>query len=280
MQAPGRQQTVGSYFDSAASFWDEIYHDPGVYSLVHQERRNTILSLVEGLSLPTSARILDVGCGAGHVTIALAQRGYKVDAVDRSESMVRTTLINLKKAGLTDRVTVRQLDIHVLDQTGAKFDLVLAIGVLPWLESVGEPVRLLGRVLAPQGHLIATVDNRWGWHRLLDIRTNPVVQVGKDFSRHALEKTGLRRPVARARTTSISELDGELRKAGFEKQKGLTVGFGPFTFWNRKLFSEARGVRVHRRLQALADASNCLLRSGGGQYIVLAKKTKFYKEKL
>jgi SAM-dependent methyltransferase len=271
-QASRRQQIVGAYFDRAASFWDAIYRHADVYSLVYQERQAAILSLVAELGLPESARVLDVGCGAGYVAVELARRGFSVEAVDRSYAMVQTTLANLNHAGLIDRVKVRQLDIHTLDQPAASFDLVLSIGVLPWLDSIDEPLRSLARVLAPGGHLITTIDNRWAWHRVLDIRTNPVVQSGKDLARRALEMTGLRRPLARARTTSIRELDNALRKAGFAMRTGLTLGFGPFTFWNRNLLSQTTGVRLHRRLRALADGGNPLLRAGGAQYVVSAAK--------
>lgn len=272
-QAPQRQEIVEAYFDTAAPFWDGIYRSADVYSLVHQERRAAVLSLVADLGLPQSARVLDVGCGAGHLAIELARLGYRVEAVDRSEAMLQTTLANLKNAGVLDLVAVRQLDIHTLDQPSASFDLVMVIGVLPWLDSIDQALRSSKRVLAPKGHLITTVDNRWGWHRVLDIRTNPVVQVGKDRMRRALEVAGIRPPLARARTTSIRELDNALRKGGFEKKKGLTLGFGPFTFWNRNLFSDERGIKAHHRLQALADGGSRLLRSGGGQYIVSATKT-------
>ncbi len=272
IQSRRRQRVVEAYFNEAAPFWDEIYRDGSVYSLVHQERRAAILSLVKDLGLPTQARVLDVGCGAGHLAIELAQLGYKVEAVDRSSSMVEMTLANCKSAGLSERVDVRQLDIHTLDQPSASFELVLAIGVLPWLDSIDEPLRALARVVALNGHLITTVDNRWGWHRVLDIRTNPVVQVGKHLARRALEKAGIVTPLARAQTTSIRELDRALQGAGFEKKKALTLGFGPFTFFNRNLLSGPGGVRAHHRLQALADGGSPLLRRGGGQYIVSAKK--------
>src|SRR2546429_6673175 len=51
-----------------------------------------------------------------------------------------------------------------------------------------------------------------------------------------------------------------------------TVGFGPFSFLGWKFLSDSSGVRVHRRLQQLADRGVPILRSMGTQYIVLARK--------
>jgi ubiquinone/menaquinone biosynthesis C-methylase UbiE len=37
--------------------------------------------------LPQTARILDVGCGAGRDTLAFKNKGYKVEAIDYSEEL-------------------------------------------------------------------------------------------------------------------------------------------------------------------------------------------------
>src|SRR5437773_1141181 len=60
--------------------------------------------------------------------------------------------------------------------------------------------------------------------------------------------------------------------AGLEKIAGRTVGFGPFSVLGWKVLSDSSGVRVHRRLQQLADRGVPILRSMGTQYIVLARK--------
>ena len=42
--------------------------------------------------LPDSARILDVGCGAGRDTLAFKMKGYEVDAIDYSEELVKKAI--------------------------------------------------------------------------------------------------------------------------------------------------------------------------------------------
>ena len=40
------------------------------------------------VGLPKSARILDLGCGSGRDTLAFKNKGYQVDAIDYSETLV------------------------------------------------------------------------------------------------------------------------------------------------------------------------------------------------
>jgi hypothetical protein len=52
----------------------------------------------------------------------------------------------------------------------------------------------------------------------------------------------------------------------------MMLGFGPFSFLGRTLLPDPLGIRLHHRLQALADRGVAGLRSTGSQYVVLARK--------
>jgi cyclopropane fatty-acyl-phospholipid synthase-like methyltransferase len=69
------QSSVDKYFKAAAKQWDEIYELDTVYARIHQERRRIVLSMAENVALQVEARVLEVGCGAGLATVALAESG-------------------------------------------------------------------------------------------------------------------------------------------------------------------------------------------------------------
>src|SRR5947208_520112 len=77
-----QQDLVDSYFRSRARVWKEIYEREDVDALIHQRRRSIVLRLIDNLGLPQESPILEVGCGAGLTTVALADRGHAVHAID------------------------------------------------------------------------------------------------------------------------------------------------------------------------------------------------------
>src|SRR5690242_17541619 len=75
-------ERVRDVFEHSTGFWHDIYKKRDVYSVCYQDRMAAVLSLVDSLALPKGAKVLEVGCGAGLLSIELARRGFEVTAVD------------------------------------------------------------------------------------------------------------------------------------------------------------------------------------------------------
>ena len=132
------------------------------------------------------------------------------------------------------------------------------------------------RVLRPGGSLIATCDNDGRLNRLLDPKLNPRLGGARRALKAMLRRLGVRIPdrpsVVVVRRHSVEEFDRILATAGIERVAGRTFGFGPFTLLGRVIVRGSRGVRLHERLQTLADLGVAGLRTTGTQYIVLGRK--------
>jgi ubiquinone/menaquinone biosynthesis C-methylase UbiE len=270
------QERVDSYFDSVFSYWTEIYDARSVEGVIYQLRRAVALRWVDNLALPQGSKILDVGCGAGVITIELARRGYTVDGMDSSEIMVERALRGALAADVGDRVNVFRGDARSLQIENERFALVLAIGVIPWLDEPGMAVREMARVVEPGGYVMLTADNRTRLNHLMDPRWNHTLGPARRLLKRLLIRTKIRKPSPNYYVAnhfhSTSHIDRILSHNGLEKVKAVTLGFGPFSLLGVELLPESLGIKLHRRLQAFADLGVPGFRSTGSQYLVLARK--------
>ncbi len=265
---------VRQHFRSTFPYWEQIYADRSVYGRIYQERARRAIACVDRIGLPCGASVLEIGCGPGVITTAMARTGVTVWAIDSLEEMVERTRTVAHRAGVGSRVFAQVGHVDDVPFADATFELVVLIGVSEWLVSLTQPLREIFRVLKPGGHLIISADNNWPLHQMLDPVFNPALKPLKRRVGQVLRSVGLRTRQPRFHAYSLDGFDGELANAGFEKIAGQTVGFGPFTLCTRRLLNEEAGWKWHLRLQALADRGVPLLRSAGLVYLVLARKTK------
>jgi ubiquinone/menaquinone biosynthesis C-methylase UbiE len=265
----GVQHDVNTYFDSAASYWDAVYRDGNLQSLIYRQRQTVVLDGVDAADPRAGAEALEIGCGAGHLTVRLAERGLRVEAVDSSQAMVEITEGRLETGGLGERTNVGPADVHALPFASGRFELVVAVGVIPWLHSPGEAVKEMARVLRPGGQLILTADNRARLSSFTDPRAMLALSVRFKRLYHAVRKP---QTLAMSRLDSPRHVDRLLIEGGLRPVERRTVGFGPFSFFGRAVFSDARSVGIDRRLQALADRGLPGLRWTGWHYVVRAVK--------
>ena len=269
------QRRITEYFQSSAFNWKDIYRRRDVSGVIHQERLNIILAWAEQLKLPKNSPVLDAGCGAGLAAVKLAKWGCRVEALDVATAMVDLTRQFAAEAGVENRVNVNLGDIYHLHYPDNAFSLVLAIGVIPWLESPKAAIGELARALLPGGYLLMTADNRWRLIHLADPSQSPLFastkRLIKRISGHPQRHQTASRPVT-AHQHSMREIDDFFSSVGLERVRSKTLGFGSFTFFYREFLPDWLGVRIHRLLQWAASLGVPLLRSTGAQFLLLARK--------
>jgi len=271
--ASSQAQRVLEHFNAAAGGWEEIYGDSSVQGAVIKMRHALALKWIRELQLPADARVLEIGCGAGFLSSSLAELGYAVDALDASEQMVELARKHAARSG-TSRMKVHLGDAHALEYGDEVFSLVVALGVLPWLHSPEVALREMARIITPAGALIVSSDNRLALHRILDPRFTPALEPMNLRIKRYLERKGLWKDseALDARSHTPAAIDRMAAEAGLTKVRGRTLGFGPFSFAGRVAVSNSVGLRIHRRLQSMAERGTPVIRSRGHQYMVLARK--------
>jgi len=275
--APHRleQERVNAYFRSQSLYWKEVYSSGVVEGEIYRERQEAALKWIESLALKPESRVLEIGCGAGFLAVVLAQRGLHVQAIDSTEAMVELARRHAVEAGVSRLLTVDLGDVCALTFVDASFDLVVALGVIPWLKRPEVALEEMARVTKPGGHIILTADNRARLIYLFDPMSNPALGpirlLMKDVRAWLRPRVPSSGPLE-ATHHSLRFIDEALASAGLAKICGKTLGFGPFTFLCRRVLPEALGLALHHRLQRFADRNVPVLRTKGLHYLVLARK--------
>jgi len=269
------QGKVTEYFQSKSSFWNDIYASKGVYAEIHRDRHSAVLAWIDGLSLPPGTNVLEVGCGAGYMSVALAQKGFRVHAIDPSAAMVELARQHGEEAGVSEQLSSQVGDACALEFEDNSFDLVIAIGVIPWLDRPELAMQEMSRVSCPNGYVILTADNRSRLNVLLDPWMNPALKPLKQQVKKALQRTGLGKQLSKDIDSTLHRrryIDAILMSNGLVKTRSMTVGFGPFSLFRHTIIPEPWGTSLHHRLQSLANKNTVGLRSSGSHYLVMAKK--------
>jgi 2-polyprenyl-6-hydroxyphenyl methylase/3-demethylubiquinone-9 3-methyltransferase len=264
-----QQERIDRHFGSLSVHWRDLYRASTLEGVIHQQRLAVALAWIDALGAPDGARALDVGCGAGLLAIALAERGYEVRGIDSSARMVELARAEAELAGMSDSIAVATGDAHALDVDDESCDLVVALGVVPFLHSPLRAAQEIGRVLKPGGHAIVSSDNKFRLNLVIDPRHSPLVP-----GRQALKSLLRRKPIDEFAWNLFTRRQVEtlLGNAGLRVVGRAALGFGPFTFLGKPVFSEERAIAVHLRLQGLADRRSRRLQTVAAQHLMLVRK--------
>ncbi|MCR5674094.1 MAG: methyltransferase domain-containing protein [Lachnospiraceae bacterium] len=160
-----REQIVG-YWTKRAESYGALNRE----ELKKDRHREAWLAAMEPLFPPIPAqelRILDIGTGPGFFAVLLAQAGYRPDAVDCTEEMLKQARANA--GDLSERITFHRMNADHLDFADDTFDVIVCRN-LTW--NLPDPCICYAewkRVLKPGGRAII-FDANW-YHYLYDEQT-------------------------------------------------------------------------------------------------------------
>lgn len=135
--------------------WENDYLNPDIDPFYD----DAFARIVEELGDTSGKTILDIGCGYCFHTARLARSGLAITSVDFSEEALSHARETVDKAGIGERVTLRQADATQLPFEDASFDNVLIWGVLMHIPEVKKALAEAARVLKPGGKLVLSENN-------------------------------------------------------------------------------------------------------------------------
>jgi SAM-dependent methyltransferase len=172
MQRTERQsEATRHFFDREAPDWSGQYRPGGTMADRAERFRSALRD-----RLPAGDPVLDLGCGSGEISAALAAAGWRVTGTDPSRAMLAAAR---RHGDAVDWVHLATPD-RGLPFAPGRFAAVIASSVLEYVGDLPACLAEIARVLRPGGWLLATVPDMSHPARAAEVRKrqlalNPVL---------------------------------------------------------------------------------------------------------
>lgn len=138
-----RKARIAARFGAASPNYDAA-------SGLQKEAALRLARRVQALALPAAPRVLEIGCGTGHLTRALAPAiGGEWTVTDIAPAMVEECARCCAGTGIAARFAV--LDGEHPDLAAGGFDLIVSSLAAQWFEDLPGALAAWSRLLAPGG---------------------------------------------------------------------------------------------------------------------------------
>ena len=160
-------------FDSA-DWWDE----DGVHRLLHAVNPKRIDYLVKRCGNLAGKKVIDVGCGGGIFTLAIAETGVDVTGIDTSKHAIEQAKDQAKQKALPANFICTDSSSYLANSDNEKFDVVVCLEMLEHVDDPSAEIKALAELAKPGGDLILSTINRtfvaksamiWGLENLLTV---------------------------------------------------------------------------------------------------------------
>jgi SAM-dependent methyltransferase len=149
---PGVTQRASNEHDDWNSYWEELRENQRLF---HEQSDEYFRNLCAALGLDPRMRVLDFGCGFGHVAELLAPHVGELSLWDTSANMRRRARLNLAK-----QHNIRFLDFSDpnASNSGLRFDLILVNSVVQYMTPEQFSTWLLRwrNMLATSGRIVVS----------------------------------------------------------------------------------------------------------------------------
>lgn len=149
-----RQSELDKFASLANRWWDPEGPQKPLHAL------NPVrLDYVASRRPLAGARVLDVGCGGGLLSEAMARAGAEVTAIDLAEDLVRVGRLHALESGLKIDYRVQAVETLAAEAAGS-FDAVTCMEMLEHVPDPGAIIAACAALLKPGGRLFVSTLNR------------------------------------------------------------------------------------------------------------------------
>jgi len=117
------------------------------------------LKWIEGIAALPGKKVLDVGCGGGILSEAMAAAGAEVSGIDLSEKALKVAKLHLLESGLNVDYQLISAEAFAEQKPGV-FDVVTCMEMLEHVPDPAAIVAACARLVKPGGHVFFSTLNR------------------------------------------------------------------------------------------------------------------------
>jgi ubiquinone/menaquinone biosynthesis C-methylase UbiE len=253
-------------FSSDSEYWREVYADSfdenkTFLSIEMIERKKAVLAFVNQYAGKQRLSVLDVGCGSGVIMKEILERGHSVTGMDITQAMLEQAKSTVGQY-LPDSANCILGDVENIPAKDGSFDAVLSVGVLQYLHDDHRGVSEISRVVKDGGLVIITLPNIFRVGNFLDpyyffvraiqyLRYKSPFRKVKIIEARSSNDFNLNDTFVNRRYY-FGQLSGLFRLHCLSKVDLAGIGFGPITFWLKKLLPDPLSIRISRFIQRMS----------------------------
>ena len=183
-------------------------------------------------------RVLDVGCGGGLLSEAMAQRGADVTGIDLAPMTIEVAELHALESGVPVRYMRESAETHALHSAGT-YDIVVCMEMLEHVPEPASVLRALHDLALPGGDLFVSTLNR-------NLKSYLLAVVGAEYVLNLLE----RGTHTYERFIKPSELTRWARAAGLRVEDIAGLAYDPLQNTARQSTNVAVNYMMHLRRDA------------------------------
>jgi 2-polyprenyl-6-hydroxyphenyl methylase/3-demethylubiquinone-9 3-methyltransferase len=117
------------------------------------------LAWIDGLAGLAGKKVLDVGCGGGILSEAMARLGAAVTGIDLSEKPLKVAQLHLLESGVAVEYLGKSAE-ELADESPGSYDVVTCMELLEHVPDPASTVAACARLVKPGGHVFFSTINR------------------------------------------------------------------------------------------------------------------------
>ncbi|GAA6138630.1 bifunctional 3-demethylubiquinone 3-O-methyltransferase/2-octaprenyl-6-hydroxy phenol methylase [Arenicella sp. 4NH20-0111] len=215
---------IKKFEDLASRWWDPESEFAPLHAI------NPLRTEYINLHSPVNGlKVLDVGCGGGLVSEALADFGAEVTGIDMGEAPLSVAQLHLHESGLDvdyKKITAEEL----ADERPEHYDVVTCLEMLEHVPEPSSVIQACSRLVKPGGDVYFSTINR-------NVKAWLFAIVGAEYILNLLPK-GTHEYDKLIKPSELSEF---ARRSGLELQRIIGLHYNPIT----KAYKLAPGVDVN-----------------------------------